>query len=60
MLTVINPRAEPTLRDWAHANRMLLLGHILWAVTMITLAALGQPSDLVDCYTISALQGGLL
>jgi hypothetical protein len=50
MLTVRNPRPEPTLRDWLKAHRTELVAHTLWAIALIGIAALAQSDDLVALF----------
>lgn len=50
MLTVRNPRPEPTLRDWYKAHRTELMAHALWVSALICIAGLGQSDELVTLF----------
>ncbi len=64
MLTVQNLTKDPerTLSDWFHENRASLIGLVLFAVALLCIVALGQPSDEVadEWFTLSCCGFGLL
>ena len=49
MLTLRNPRFEDRhpYRAWFNENRRVIGGHLLWAISMICLQALGGTPDFV-------------
>ena len=50
MLTVRNARREPTLKDWLVEHRSLLAAHVLWALGLMCIAALGQSDELANLF----------
>jgi hypothetical protein len=50
MLTVRNPRPEPTLKDWFVEHRLQLPVHAFWAVGLICIAAVGPSDELAGLF----------
>jgi hypothetical protein len=50
MLTVRNPRPEPTLKDGFVEHRLQLPVHAFWAVGLICIAAVGPSDELAGLF----------
>jgi hypothetical protein len=50
MLTVRNPRREPTLKDRFVERRLELTVYALWVVGLLCIAALGQSDELAGLF----------
>lgn len=64
MLSIHHMRTSPAQLPghWARENSRLLIAMTLWAIAMLCLAWLGQPSDAAaeHWYYVSNVEGGLL